>query len=347
MSTIIKKQRIQYIDALRGFTMFLVVLQHVSTFSFGIAAYETVFSNLFVAFRMPMFFFISGYIAYKSSIIWDTHLYRFNLKKKAIVQLIPTAVFFSLFCFNKDSNPINIFLSRGLDGYWFTFVLFEMFCIYFTVSLLCKKFFNMIMVLISSLGIISLVLFRSDVQWWNVLCMENLCKYFQFFTLGVLCRKYNIQFLNLIQNDLFKTLMIIIFLMCLFIITRTSWGIESFVGKNLVRSILVRYSGLFVVFSFFASKKEFFNQETQLNKWIQFIGRRTLDIYLIHYFLIPIFPNNFAPIIKDNVIFEVLFPSILALIIIVICLLISEVLRSSDFLAHYLFGAKSDKYQLK
>ena len=41
MSIIVAKQRIQYIDALRGFTMFLVVLQHVSAFSFGITPYET------------------------------------------------------------------------------------------------------------------------------------------------------------------------------------------------------------------------------------------------------------------------------------------------------------------
>lgn len=294
-----------------------------------------------------MFFFISGYIAYKSSIIWNVHLYRFNLKKKAIVQLIPTAFFFSLFCFNQGGNPISIFLSTGLGGYWFTFVLFEMFCIFYTVSLFPKSFFNVIMISLSGLGIISLVFFRSDVQWWNVLCMENLCKYFQFFTLGLLCRKYNIQFLNLMRNDLFKTLMMLVFLVSLFIITRTSWGVESFIGKNLIRSILIRYSSLFVVFSFFVSKEGFFNQETRFNKWIRFVGRRTLDIYLIHYFLIPVLPNNFSPIIKDNAIFEAFFPSIIALMIIAICLIVSEVIRSSEFLAHYLLGVKLDKYQLK
>ena len=110
MAIIVKKERVKYIDALRGFTMLLVVLQHVVTFSFGIKAYDTALTNILVSFRMPMFFFISGFIAYKSSVIWDKCLYKKSLKKKAIVQLIPTAFFFSLYCFSNYINPVNTFI---------------------------------------------------------------------------------------------------------------------------------------------------------------------------------------------------------------------------------------------
>ena len=39
---LLSKQRIKYIDALRGFTMFLVVLQHIESIGFGIHPYESV-----------------------------------------------------------------------------------------------------------------------------------------------------------------------------------------------------------------------------------------------------------------------------------------------------------------
>ena len=212
MAIVVKKQRVKYIDALRGFTMLLVVLQHVLTFSFGIQAYDTALTNIFVSFRMPMFFFISGYIAYKASVIWDKHLYKYNLKKKAIIQLVPTVFFFSLYCFSNYINPLNSFMSTGLGGYWFTFVLFEMFFVFYTISLFSKKYFDFMLIFLSFIGIVSLVMLRTDSQLWTMLCLENLCKYFQFFTLGLLCRKYNNHFLTLMKNDLFKTIVLIIFI---------------------------------------------------------------------------------------------------------------------------------------
>ena len=247
MSFVVNKKRIQYIDALRGFTMLLVVLQHVELMSFGIEPYNSVLGNIFVSFRMPMTFLRS-------------------VRKKAIVQLIPTAFFFSLFVLSLKGNPASSFWENGLGGYWFTFVLFEMFCIFYIVSLLPRKAFNWIVIGLSLFGIIALVLFRTDARWWNLLCLENLCKYMQFFTLGLLAKKYNDKWHNLISKEWLKTGIILCFIGCILILTTTTWGVESFVGKNVIRSIIVRYSGLFIVFSFFASKEEFFSRNNKLSK---------------------------------------------------------------------------------
>ena len=74
-------KRIEYIDAMRGFTMLLVVYSHILVFSYEntliydlhagglnlIGAGEgnaLTFNSLFVLFRMPLFFFISGFIIY-------------------------------------------------------------------------------------------------------------------------------------------------------------------------------------------------------------------------------------------------------------------------------------------
>lgn len=74
-------QRIGYIDAIRGFTMLLVVFSHIETFCYHISFDQSILSSLFITFRMPMFFFISGYIAYKKG-IWDFSTYKKNLQEK-------------------------------------------------------------------------------------------------------------------------------------------------------------------------------------------------------------------------------------------------------------------------
>lgn len=63
-------KRLEYIDALRGFTMILVVFAHIINYGYHItdAKAETMdtFNNLFIRFRMPLFFFISGFVLYKN-----------------------------------------------------------------------------------------------------------------------------------------------------------------------------------------------------------------------------------------------------------------------------------------
>lgn len=339
------QQRIRYIDALRGFTMFLVVLQHIESFGLGIHPYNSVLGCILVSFRMPMFFFVSGYIAYKATICWDIKTYCVNLGRKAIVQLIPTIFFFSLFMFSKSTNPIIQFSHNGFDGYWFTFVLFEMFVIFYTLSFLCNKYIDCLLLIISVLCMCSLIFLRSDSDWWNILCLENLFKYFQFFSFGVLAKKYNSKFSFLIRNDIAKAFAILIFIICILLVTRTDLIMESFIAKSLIRDVIIRYAGLFVVFAFFVSKEKLFLKENGLNNCILYIGRRTLDIYLIHYFILPFFPQ-LTLFVQQNIISEILVSSVLSVLVIIISLLISEVIRSSELLSHYLLGTKSEKYKI-
>lgn len=55
-----KKPRLGWLDALRGFTMILVVTNHVALKSFGMQIRWSAALQFFLLFRMPLFFFISG-----------------------------------------------------------------------------------------------------------------------------------------------------------------------------------------------------------------------------------------------------------------------------------------------
>ena len=74
---------------------------------------------------------------------------------------------------------------------------------------------------------------------------------------------------------------------------------------------------------------------------MQYVGRRTLDSYLIHCFLLPRYLSEFT-LFKDypRPIIEFAVSSLIAIIIIAMCLLISNIIRLSPTLAHFLFGAK-------
>ena len=88
-------KRIEYVDALRGFTMYLVVYAHVVNFSFhmgDVASFNNILSNFFLS----LFFFISGFFAFKieTELKWrKTIVY---LRNKAVQLLIPTLVFGTL-----------------------------------------------------------------------------------------------------------------------------------------------------------------------------------------------------------------------------------------------------------
>jgi len=108
------------------------------------------------------------------------------------------------------------------------------------------------------------------------------------------------------------------------------------------------YVSTILVFTFFRKKEHIFSKDNWFGKSIQFIGRRTLDIYLLHYFFLPyhqLQDLGTRLIQYDNKALEIATILILTLCIIGISLAASSIIRLSPFLAHYLFGAKSKNYE--
>ena len=55
----VKKPRLEWLDALRGFTMIMVVANHVLGLGFGMNGKVSASMQFLVMFRMPLFFFVS------------------------------------------------------------------------------------------------------------------------------------------------------------------------------------------------------------------------------------------------------------------------------------------------
>ena len=86
-------------------------------------------------------------------------------------------------------------------------------------------------------------------------------------------------------------------------------------------------------------------EKIHLSKPLQYVGTRTLDIYLLHYFFLPRFLTPYASRLQafDNQFVEFVVILGIALVVLAITLLASYIIRLSPFLGHYLFGVKYEK----
>lgn len=332
--------RIQYIDAMRGFTMILVVLQHVASFCWHVYGNAPSVHEYLIQFRMPMFFFISGFVLFKAGVTWDLpQVVRF-FKKKIPVQLLSPFVFFALYLYVTGQTLTEGIGDPAKSGYWFTFVLLEYYIFYVTVRFFIRKKWSSIVLL--ALGLF----FYLPLQNFLPLSRFTLgvlsvmeWKYFIFFVLGTIVKEYFSQTEKLLDSKwLLATCVLFYFLVNFFR--------DLICVHDIIVNLLLSLTGLILIFSFFRKKQDIFTQDKVLGKSLQYIGRRTLDIYLIHYFLIPknldivtVFVDHPMPIIEATA------SLLITLLIIGGSLLISNIIRLSPFLAHWMFGAKYPKQQ--
>jgi hypothetical protein len=76
-----------------------------------------------------------------------------------------------------------------------------------------------------------------------------------------------------------------------------------------------------------------------------YIGTRTLDIYLLHYFLLPRFLMKYSETLNgyDSQWLDFFVAMSVSLLVVAGCILVSYVIRLSPFLGHYLFGVKYER----
>jgi fucose 4-O-acetylase-like acetyltransferase len=353
MTTLLKQptKRIEYIDALRGFTMILVVLLHIEMYSFELSK-SFVMYNLFSIFRMPLFFFVSGFISYKANIAWSKQTWWTMSKKKLMIQLLPTLFFGLIYAYTHYHVGFTTFIGHLWKyGYWFTFVLFEMFIILYTLNLLLynsdsktfqkRQIVSLILLSIIFLGA-SVILRKFPNNLGTIFSLVPLGKYFPYFSFGIICSMNKERFHKVFQNKWFTFIIISLFCIGFCLCQQISPKLGGNVIFALYYSIFtfIGFMGLLIVYNFFRVYQNSFVSTKKVGKALQYIGKRTLDIYLIHYFFIPYLPQIRTIISGNNVVLELVIVGGLSLIVIAVCLIVSNILRTSPILAKYLFGAK-------
>lgn len=351
-----EQERLEYIDALRGFTMILVVFAHIETFMLSIDAQNTFISGLFQSFRMPLFFFISGFLSYKMDKSWDFHTWKQNVAKRIRLQIIPTLMCGAIFtyCFS-HGNFIDFICNYYKFGYWFTICLFGMlFILYSTNYLLYKssiKKKNYITFVLLGVTFIFILLksicFRSPeyAKLSDIFCFHQICLYFPFFILGYISSSYKIIFYKFLDNDILQAIIIVCFCILYYIKGVLS---SSLYDANIIfllygkfQTLIIALFGILIVFNVFRKKRIYFTQKKYISVGLKYIGRHTLEIYLLHYFFLSHIPLVGSFIMKyPNLILELLVGFTFSLFVIGICLFCSNLIKTNSILGRYLLGRK-------
>ena len=335
-------QRIAYIDALRGYVMLLVVLGHVPMYSYHATGMFS-FSLIPPTFHLALFFFISGwFVKDNGRSLWTM------VKEKFVQLIIPTAIFYLLYCWLNHIDIVdNLWHDKYKAGYWFCIVLFCFFLLAKLFFLLTARWKSHVggVILASAVCLVALMLntngatnLLSTYHIPNILCLQQ-WQYFVFFCLGALAHRHQDRFFRMLDNQYIMGAGIAIFLLSFMVCYQQSVGLWGIKAEFLLWGLL----GAVVSFAFFRKYEEAFHQNTLIGKSLQYIGRRTLDVYLLHFFFLPSNLQIVGAFFKDNSnpTIELFMSLAISLMTVALCLLTSNIIRLSPLLAHWVLGVKS------
>ena len=150
-------------------------------------------------------------------------------------------------------------------------------------------------------------------------------------------RKHFLAVKKLIEQPIVMAVIIVVFFLLIFCSDHITLSFWKPFGAILYGGVSV-----WVIFAFFHKYQHSFSQDRLLGRAMQYIGKRTLDIYMIHYFILPRHLNCVGQFFSDNVnpVIEFFVTSAIVLLIIFISILIGNIVRLSPLLSHYLLGEK-------
>ena len=327
-----EKKRIAYLDAIKCLAILIVIDLHILNLN-GFKHYDSLSSQMLYAPVMPLFFFVSGFLAYKHSMtikdFWK------NIRPKFVFLVIPAVVFRIGLNLVNHVDIFN-FITIGMRDYWFTVDLFEIFLIYYLITLAIKNEKWRIGVLLA-LSVAGVGVLAIDKDFGPAIFdLRRVTKFFQFFVLGTLAMKYRPRYESLMNNEIVKAVLLVSYFVVLFLLTYDM----SPILHHFLRDVALRYFATFAIVSFFVCNADSFQRETKVNSLINYIGQNSLAIYLLHYFFWPRFRPLPEWFVGLNMVTANLLSMLYTIAITALCLLFIKFLSNSKYIRKYALGKK-------
>lgn len=267
-------QRIVYFDYLKGIAIILVVIGHVMQFSFGFDTSDVV--DMLGIFHMPVFFYISGYFLYKP--IDNISLLFVKLYRRTLLLVVPYFVFGALWCMFSGYRFSALILEGG-GCYWFLWVLFILSTFFIFYGYLLQRIKSewvyICLWILPYLAIIIVKVYANKVGGVaDLLCVNQLNTYYRYFLIGYLCRRYSKLNSILFKNDIVYAVGLLSYFL--------QWRFCDM--HNMALIFLGGMGAIVVLQRFFEMMQTIENGILQI---LSEVGRMSLAIYVIHYFLIP------------------------------------------------------------
>lgn len=315
-----EKTRIFCIDALKAFAILAVITGHLPSYCYygwNIEPNPSSLAAFVDLFHMPLFMLLSGLV---------TNVRRFSLVKKTKL-LIPFFVFGLLFTYTMGSgNAIYFLTNEAKAGYWFLWVLPLYFVLLHVIRKLHLHFIGGAVVVQVLLMVLHFYFRRTEVG--TTLSTDHLWALWPFFSLGVILKNKEWQHWHV--NKLIPVFAILS-IISLIALNKIGGGNEILL--KLCTDLVGFPLCLFFLFLFVwlgQQSKGKTSKVKSMLKWTgTLIGTNTLQIYVIHYFLImPFNLKMFGNYMIENnlVALEYLISPLLSMMIAILCVYISKAL---------------------
>lgn len=343
------KQRLQYFDILKGMAIFLVVMGHV--LMMGVRQIEvSPFLKVLGTVHMPLFFFISGYMARRSAGV--PHLGRRALRL-LVPMLAASSLWIVLFPYTGLESGFEggfpaLWTSEYKWGYWFTLVLFEITVLY-ALSLPSFRTVHNPWWALGYIAFASVLLYQGaafvPAKMAEVLSLNLVITYFPAFMFGAWCRQFDGLFQRAVGNPHVYTACLLVLIGCLRVAC-WSWEFEPTTVMAaqwllhpclaIVAVALIRPWSTAVY-----SLKPDGNRATRV--WC-LLGRKSLAIYLLHYyFLFPMGCCRQALLSTSlGIVPLAVFSAVVACAVIAAALLLDCIIERSSLLK-FLFSGQYNK----
>ena len=248
-----------------------------------------------------------------------------------------------------NATWIGLYTDPYKLGYWFTLCLFEILLIYCGVTFInnfIRKTWVQIIVLISIYILVATMSIYGNYYLVNIFSIEFIREFLPIFFIGVFASKYKGKFNTITQNQYAITASIIIgslliYFNCYFWEFNLGPRIELI--SRIFSKIFLHISVIIIAFAVIKSwsEKEFAKENpSKAIQALQFFGKESLSIYLLHYFFL--FPMSVLrqPMIDMGLGFVPLLVVSLITSLAVICVALgaSSIISKSKFLSTMLLG---------
>ena len=317
------KERITYIDQLKGIAIITVVMMHLYCFSSEIAV-QCLPSRILYSYAMPLFMMLSGFFA--KFTIMDKWLF---IKKKTISLLLPyftVGGLYSLLMTNGDITSIFTFHYRA--GYWYLLSLYlihiSVWCGATLLSLFKSLDYNKREWM--NIGVYTLIwlslVYIVPLFYPRVSLLENMPQvYMPYFLCGFLLNKY----IDKLKDWVIPILLVVY--LCIFSIEHKSSELAC------VSSMSISVCIIYAIY-----KLENCYKESIVHKFLDKVGRVSLSVYVFHYFLIYGIPDLTSVLTCGNTIISFWISLAISLLIVVPIIILDCFISSNKYLKLLILG---------
>lgn len=327
------KQRLLYIDELKGFAILMVVIGHIFFFSFRIQGEEYIspWSEIIYSFHMPLFAFLSGLFIKPFT---NLHLIRKTLERLCL----PLIIIGGLYTLWRGRSLVDFALNDFKYGYWYFLFLFIAYLLVTFFDAICRmvnikshKLTSLFLIVIFCICISGGVKLLSPTIY-NILGCNHITNYMPYIFLGFFIKQFSL-FDKIFSNKLiFEGTAVLAFFAYI-----TIHYLHHGTAVYLLSPCLV----FVIVTAFYRMREKSSHIKETFQKW----GKNSLEIYSLHYFFIHscYLPYVYKFTMNNNLeLVDIILATVLAVVICLLCVFIGDIIKMSKLFGYLCFGNKKN-----